>query len=155
MLRRWRLARQRALALRLPAADPSEELRSISNLVKPLERKHDSLRLLRIQPAVTQATTTGVELVLECTGAELRTLAADEHVKINKRAVVDDVQVAAFNGRVKGKGKTDKKNQVCPFLAKPGGCTFGDNANPDARPKEGAKQNETRLSQASERVSPW
>ena len=121
MLRRWRLVRQRALALRLPAADPSEELRSISNLVKPLERKHDSLRLLRIQPAVTQATTTGVELVLECTGAELRTLAADEHVKINKRAVPSGRTQTQTRDPKREPNKTKRV-----FHKRQSGCHLGD-----------------------------
>ena len=134
-LRRWRLARSRVQSLGLPSAAPFELLKGLYTLVSRLEKKHDALRtrlsICRLEPAVQLGHERGVEIVLEQIDRELRLIAADEATKANASGHSDPFAnkgLAKGNDKGKGKGgdKGDKKKQVCPFLSKPGGCTFGD-----------------------------
>ena len=135
-LRRWRLARSRVQTLGLPAAAPFEMLKGLYALVNRLEKKHDALRtrlsICKLDTAVQLGTDRGVEIVLEQIERELRLIAADETTKSNAAGpgdlLVANKGLTKGNDKGKGKGseKGDKKKQVCPFLSKPGGCTFGD-----------------------------
>ena len=143
MLRRWRLARSRIQALRLPEAAPFELLRGLQVLVSRLEKKHESLKtrmsICRLESSVQLGQPKGVDIILEQIDKELRMLAADEATKANAAGHHDDptARKGLGKGKEKGKGKSssDRSQTVCPFLTKPGGCTFGDRCHykhPDA-----------------------
>ena len=143
VLRRWRLARSRIQALGLPEAAPFELLRGLQVLVSRLEKKHESLKtrmsICRLESSVQLGQPKGVDIILEQIDKELRMLAADEATKANAAGHHDDptAHKGLGKGKEKGKGKSssDRSQIVCPFLSKPGGCTFGDRCHykhPDA-----------------------
>ncbi|OLP88022.1 hypothetical protein AK812_SmicGene30703 [Symbiodinium microadriaticum] len=145
VLRRWRLARSRIQALGLPEAAPFELWRGLQVLVSRLEKKHESLKtrmsICRLQSSVQlgQPKGVGVDIILEQIDKELCMLAADEATKANAAGHHDDptAHKGLGKGKEKGKGKSssDLSQTVCPFLSKPGGCTFGDRCHykhPDA-----------------------
>ena len=119
IIRKWRTARARAAALGLPATAPSEAMRSLSSLTRPLEKKLDSLctRLSIMKLAH------GVTMILNTLENELRQASADETVRLNKQqSTSEDVPTAAKGkgkgkeadkgkGKGKGKGKESKGKQ--------------------------------------------
>ena len=139
----------------LPEVPAYEQIKGILTLLKTLERKHDSLRtrlsLAKIHPDIHLGKPSGVTLLLESVEQELRRLAADEVTKGHLGQ--SDSTVAKGKGdKGSGKGLTDtrklqeRKNTLCPFMAKPGGCTFGDRcyykheaSHPKAKPKPKAE----------------
>ena len=155
ILRRWRLAKNRISSLALPEVPAYEQIKGILTLLKTLERRHDSLRtrlsLVRLNPDIVLGKPSGVNFLLESVEQELRRLAADETTKSNMGAL--EPTVAKGKGD-KGSGKglseqrklEERKNTLCPFMAKPGGCTFGDRchykhgtAHPKPKPKPKAE----------------
>ena len=148
LIRRWKLAKQRIASLGLPEPACFEQLKGIGVLLGRLEKKHEQLRmrlaLLRLNPDVQMGKPGAVETILDNCDQQLRQIAADE---TSKEGVNSESIIAATKGTSKGLSKEDKKKITCPFLAKPGGCSFGDRCHyshanqprpkPKAEPKRG------------------
>ena len=95
------------------------------------------MSICRLESSVQLGQPRGVDIILEQIDKELRTVAADEATKANAAGHHDDPTAHKGLGKEKGKGKgsSDRSQRVCPFLSKPGGCTFGDRCHykhPDA-----------------------
>ena len=148
LIRRWKLAKQRIASLGLPEPACFEQLKGIGVLLGRLEKKHEQLRmrlaLLRLNPDVQMGKPGAVETILDNCDQQLRQIAADE---TSKEGGNSDSIIVATKGTSKGLSKEDKKKITCPFLAKPGGCSFGDRCHyshanqprpkPKAEPKRG------------------
>ncbi|CAE7437070.1 RE1 [Symbiodinium sp. CCMP2592] len=148
LIRRWKLAKQRIASLGLPEPACFEQLKGIGVLLGRLEKKHEQLRmrlaLLRLNPDVQMGKPGAVETILDNCDQQLRQIAADE---TSKEGGNSESIIAVTKGTGKGLSKEDKKKITCPFLAKPGGCSFGDRchyshanqprAKPKAEPKRG------------------
>ncbi|CAE7437089.1 RE1 [Symbiodinium sp. CCMP2592] len=109
VLRRWRLARSRAMALALPQVAPFEELGALGTLALNLEKRHDRLRtmlsLLRTRPELIRPTSEGVDMMINLLDQQFQLLHADEQVKVGRgRGQDDDLDPTAK----KGKGKDVK-----------------------------------------------
>ncbi|CAE7837310.1 unnamed protein product [Symbiodinium sp. CCMP2592] len=116
VLRRWRLARSRAIALALPQVAPFEELGALGTLAQTLEKRHDRLRtmlsLLRTRPEIIRPTPEGVDMMISLLDQQFQLLHADEQVKTSRgRGQEDDLDPTAKKGKGKdgkGKGKGSK-----------------------------------------------
>ena len=148
LIRRWKLAKQRIASLGLPEPACFEQLKGIGVLLGRLEKRHEQLRmrlaLLRLQPEVQLGKPAAVETLLDNCDQQLRQIAADE---TSKEGGNNESIIAVTKGTGKGLSREDKKKITCPFLAKPGGCSFGDRCHyshsnqqrpkPKAEPKRG------------------
>ena len=141
VLRRWRLARSRAIALALPQVAPFEELGALGTLAQNLEKRHDRLRtmlsLLRTRPEIIRPTPEGVDMMISLLDQQFQLLHADEQVKTSRRGQEDDLDPTAKKGKGKdGKGKGSKgtgkdsapkgDKQECMAWKSTGKCRFGD-----------------------------
>ena len=117
VLRRWRLARSRAVALALPQVAPFEELGALGTLALNLEKRHDRLRtmlsLLRTRPEIIRPTPEGVDSMINLLDQQFQLLLADEHVKTGRRDRDDELDPSAKKGKGKdGKGKGKGKDST-------------------------------------------
>ena len=159
ILRRWRLAKNRVSALALPEIPAYEQVKGIMTLLRTLEKRHDALKtrlaLVRIHPDVQLGKPGGVTHLLDAVEQELRRLSADETTKDNLNQVAEPFAAKGKGDKGAGKGAPGPKtlearrHVPCPYMDKPGGCSFGDRCHyrhdmpdkphPKAKPKPKAE----------------
>ena len=129
-------------------------------LLRTLEKRHDALKtrlaLVRIHPDVQLGQPGGVTHLLDAVvEQELRRLSADETTKDNLNQLAEPFAAKGKGDKGAGKGAPGPKtlearrHVPCPYMDKPGGCSFGDKCHyrhdmpdkphPKAKPKPKAE----------------